>query len=287
MATHVARQAAARARRPAVSACVPIPASKITAPGVPDSALPRPRITKLIAQGTRWCPLTAVTAPAGAGKTMILALWAAAEPGPVAWVTVDEFDNRPGVFWAYVVAALRRSGVAVLGALPAAARERAVAHVFLLRLVAALAAQDLPVTLVLDDLHLLTGPQMLGGLDYVLRNARPATRQGLWARALRESSPLLCHWEPAAIGCADARRSFEVRGTVIKASLSKEKQDEIHQAPHGPGRSMSSAPAGGGEPGTGSRRRSPATLVTRCRHRLLPAAKALRAAAAASRLARA
>jgi hypothetical protein len=65
MATHVARQAAARARRPAVSACVPIPASKITAPGVPDSALPRPRITKLIAQGTRWCPLTAVTAPCG------------------------------------------------------------------------------------------------------------------------------------------------------------------------------------------------------------------------------
>ena len=286
MATHVARQAAARARRPAVSACVPIPASKITAPGVPDSGLPRLRITKLIAQGTRWCPLTAVTAPAGAGKTMIVALRAAAEPGPVAWVTVDEFDNRPVVFWAYIVAALRRSGAAVPGALPAG-RERAVAHVFLLRLVAALAAQDLPVTLVLDDLHLLTGPQVLDGLDYVLRNARPATRQGLWPRALRESSHFPCHWEPAAIGCADARRSFEVRGTVIKASLSKEKQDEIQQAPHGPGRSMSRAPAGGGEPGTGSRRRSPATLVTRRRHRLLPAVKALRAAAAASRLARA
>jgi LuxR family maltose regulon positive regulatory protein len=209
MATHVARQAAARARRPAVSACVPIPASKITAPGVPDSALPRPRITKLIAQGTRWCPLIAVTAPAGAGKTMILALWAAAEPGPVAWVTVDEFDNRPGVFRAYVVAALRRSGVAVPGALPAAARERAVAHVFLLRLVAALAAQDLPVTLVLDDLHLLTDPQVLDGLDYVLRNARPATRQGLWARALRESSPLslpLGAWGNRMCGCPEVFR---------------------------------------------------------------------------------
>ena len=120
---------------------------------------------------------------------MILSLWAAAEPGPVAWVTVDEFDNRPGVFRAYVVAALCRSGVAVPGALPAAARERAVAHVFLLRLVAALAAQDLPVTLVLDDLHLLTDPQVLDGLDYVLRNARPATGQGRWARVLRESSP--------------------------------------------------------------------------------------------------
>jgi hypothetical protein len=46
MATHGARQEAARARRPAVSAGPPIPASKITAPGVPDWALPRPRITE-------------------------------------------------------------------------------------------------------------------------------------------------------------------------------------------------------------------------------------------------
>ena len=96
----------------------PILAAKITAPGVPDWAVPRPRITKLIAEGTRWCPLTVVTGPAGAGKTMALALWAAAEPGPVAWVCLDEYDNRPGVFWSYVVAALRRSGVAVPGALP-------------------------------------------------------------------------------------------------------------------------------------------------------------------------
>jgi LuxR family transcriptional regulator, maltose regulon positive regulatory protein len=207
MATHAARQAA-RARWPAVPAGVLIPASKITAPGVPDSALPRPRITKLIAQGTRWYPLTAVTAPAGAGKTMILALRAAAEPGPVAWVTADEFGNRPGVLWAYVVAALRRSGAAVPGALPAG-RGRAAGHVFLLRVAAALAAQDLPAAMVLDDPHLLTDPQVLDGLDYVLRNARPATRQGLWARALGESSPPslpLGAWGNRMRGCPEVFR---------------------------------------------------------------------------------
>jgi hypothetical protein len=48
MATHAARQEAARALRPADSGA-PILASKITAPGVPDWAVPRPRITKLIA----------------------------------------------------------------------------------------------------------------------------------------------------------------------------------------------------------------------------------------------
>src|ERR1700761_5838320 len=101
----------ARGRRPAGSGGHPILAAKITVPVVPEWAVPRERITGLIAEGVRSCPLTTVTGPPGVGKTMALALWAAAEPGSVAWVGLDEFDNRPGVFWSYVVAALRRSGV--------------------------------------------------------------------------------------------------------------------------------------------------------------------------------
>jgi len=80
------------------------------------------------------------------------------------------------IFWSYVLAALRRSGVAVPEARPAAARARASDHLFLLRLASALAAQDPPVTLILDDLHLLADPTVLDGLDYVLRNAGPGMR---------------------------------------------------------------------------------------------------------------
>jgi LuxR family transcriptional regulator, maltose regulon positive regulatory protein len=112
MVADVAGQAAP-ARQPAVSAGIPILAAKITVPGVPEWAVPRPRITKLIAEGTRRCPLTIVTGPPGAGKTMALALWAAAQPGTVAWISLDDFDNQPGAFWSYAVAALGRSGVAL------------------------------------------------------------------------------------------------------------------------------------------------------------------------------
>src|SRR5215467_3539422 len=175
LATHAAKQAVTNPRRPVASAGDPILESKITAPDVPGWAIQRPRITKMIAEGTRWCPVTVVTGPVGAGKTMALATWAAAEPGPVAWVCLDEYNTRPGVFWSYVVAALRRSGVAVPGALPGA-RGRPAEHLFLLRLASALAAQDPPVTLVLDDLHLLADPTVLDGLDYVLRNAGPGMR---------------------------------------------------------------------------------------------------------------
>jgi LuxR family maltose regulon positive regulatory protein len=142
MATYAVKQVATRARWSAVSTGASILASKITAPSVPDWAVQRPPITKLIAQGTRWCSLTVVSGPPGAGKTMALALWAAAEPGPVAWVSLDDYDNQPGVFWFYLVAALRRSGAAVPGALSAAMRRRAAGRVFLLRLASAPDAQD-------------------------------------------------------------------------------------------------------------------------------------------------
>ena len=171
-----ANQPSTRGRRPAMSVGDPILTSKITPPDVPHWAVPRPRITKLIAEGTRWCPLTIVTGPPGAGKTMALALWATAEPGAVAWVGLDEFDNRPGMFWSYVVAALRQAGVAIPKALRPVPRGRAGDEGFLLRLTATLAAQDPPVTLVLDDLHLLTDPAVLKGFEFVLRNVGAALR---------------------------------------------------------------------------------------------------------------
>ena len=107
MAVHVPNHVPTRGRRSSVPAGDPILASKITVPNVPDWAVHRPRITTLIGQGTQCCPLTVITGPPGAGKTMALALWAAAETGTVAWVGLDELDNRPCVFWSYVVTALR------------------------------------------------------------------------------------------------------------------------------------------------------------------------------------
>src|SRR5215813_5763101 len=164
MAVHAAKQMVTNSKRPTASRGDPILVSKITVPNVPGWALRRPRITTLITQGMRRCSLTIVT-------------------GPVAWVSVDEYDNRPGAFWAYVVAALRRSGVALPKALPATARGRTVEHLFLLRLASVLAAQNPPARLVIDDFHLLTEPRVLDGLDFLLRNAGPGLRLVVSSRA--------------------------------------------------------------------------------------------------------
>ena len=165
----------------------PVLRSKITRPDLPAWAVTRPRIDKRIAEGVRG-PLTSITGPPGAGKTMSIVAWAAATsyPGKLAWLTVDDYDNRPRVFWAYVVAALRRAGVAVPRVMPGPGRV-AVDHVFLARLASVLAGQDPPVVLVLDDLHQLTEPNVLDGLCYLLRNAAP----GLHLVVASRADPLL------------------------------------------------------------------------------------------------
>jgi LuxR family transcriptional regulator, maltose regulon positive regulatory protein len=183
MATKAAKHVVTGSRRPAAFSRDPILTAKVTAPDVPDWALRRPRLTKLIAEGTRRCPLTVVTGPVGAGKTMALAVWSAAQSGPVAWVCVDEYDNRPEAFWSYVVAALRRSGVAMPAALPASTRGRTAEHLFLLRLASVLAAQNPPVMLVVDDFHLVTEPRVRSGLGFLLRNAGAGLRLVLSSRA--------------------------------------------------------------------------------------------------------
>lgn len=154
----------------------PVLMSKITVPGLPGWAVERSRIDELIAAGARG-PLTTVTGPPGAGKTMAIALWAAARscPGTLVWITLDDYDNQPRAFWSYVVAALRQAGITVPPGCPAGTRA-SVGHDFLLRLASVLAAQDPPVVMVLDDLHRLTEPAVLDGLDYVLRNAGAGLR---------------------------------------------------------------------------------------------------------------
>ncbi len=188
--------------------------AKIIAPSVPGWMVPRPRLQERIDEGTAG-PLTVVTGPPGAGKTMAVASWAAARPGPVAWITLDHYDSNPKVFWATVVAALRNAGVTLRRVSAAPARTAAADHVFLLRLASELAAQDPPVALVLDDLHLVAAPGLMEGLQYLLRNARPGLRLVICSR----TDPLLPLHRYRLAGELTEIRASELAFSVPEARL--------------------------------------------------------------------
>ena len=216
MVTSAAMPAPASTARQTAAAGDPLLISKITVPGVPGWLVPRPRLDRLIAEGTQ-NTVTTITGPPGAGKTMALALWtsASAPAGPIAWVTLDDYDNRPRAFWSYVLAALRQAGVPVPRATSATARRYALDHEFLLRVASLMAAQDPPVTLVLDDVHLLTAPKVLDGLAYVLRNAGP----GLRLIAASRMDPLLPLHRYRLNGDLTEIRASELAFTIPEARL--------------------------------------------------------------------
>ncbi len=88
-------------------------ATKLHMPRTPPGFVPRQRLLgALNAEQARGVVL--VCAPAGFGKTALLADWARRSPRPVAWLSLDVGDNDPARFWRHAVAALDqvRSGIA-------------------------------------------------------------------------------------------------------------------------------------------------------------------------------
>lgn len=150
----------------------PLLATKFAPPAVPPALVARTRLLDALSAGVRG-PLTLVAGPAGAGKSAACAAWvrAGAAPGPVAWLTLDPGDGAPGVFWSYVVEALRRAVPGRLSDLPVPACPGRVASSLLVRLAAALEGPAEPVVLVLDGFEKVTGRQVPAGLDFLLAHA--------------------------------------------------------------------------------------------------------------------
>ena len=76
---------------------------------IPQAALefvPRPHLTARLNEGLRR-KLTLVSAPAGFGKSTLVADWLAQSGLAAAWLSLDEGDNDPARFWAYVIAAVQ------------------------------------------------------------------------------------------------------------------------------------------------------------------------------------
>ncbi|MEU9288557.1 LuxR C-terminal-related transcriptional regulator [Streptomyces sp. NPDC048275] len=83
-----------------------VPTFKLQPPAQPPHLLTRPRLLRRLDAATE--PVVVVSAPAGAGKTVLLTEWSRglAARGECAWLSLDAYDNAPGRLWAGILRAL-------------------------------------------------------------------------------------------------------------------------------------------------------------------------------------
>jgi LuxR family transcriptional regulator, maltose regulon positive regulatory protein len=139
-------------------------AAKLLRPLVRADTIRRSLLIDRLAREAR--PIVSVVAPAGYGKTTLLAQWAEHNGQAFAWVSVDEADNDPKVLLTYVAEALdviEPVSGRVFEAL--ASRGSSVPGSVVPRLGGAFASMRSPVALVLDDVHLLHDRQCRAALS--------------------------------------------------------------------------------------------------------------------------
>ncbi|RIV21833.1 hypothetical protein D2Q93_10170 [Alicyclobacillaceae bacterium I2511] len=131
-----------------------LPLTKITRPPVRMQRVFRPVLMQKLAQACA-SPLTMVHAPAGYGKTSLVADWAQSMSTSVAWVSLDPGDNDPHRFWISVLGALAQVNEDLIKD-PlefVSAVSGADAESFTLSLETQLALLSADIWLVLDDYH--------------------------------------------------------------------------------------------------------------------------------------
>ena len=151
----------------------PLVATKLYIPAVRRALVARPRLSERLSRGAR-SRLMLVSAPAGFGKTTLLSAWLAApaaEERPVAWLSLEASDSQPRVFWTYVITALQAVVPAVgVDALPLLQSAQSPIETVLATLLNELDAVPNDMYLVLDDYHLVDGPDVEAGMVFLLEH---------------------------------------------------------------------------------------------------------------------
>jgi len=220
----------------------PVIVTKISLPILRQHLVPRQKVLGQLNDGLReGHVLTLVSAPAGYGKTTAIRMWVEEAGCPVAWVTLEKFDNDLKQFLAYVLTALGRA-VSDLGqsALEAVEESPQVdVRRILGLLIHDLQALDHPIILVLEEYHLIENEAIDEVVEFLLNQAVAnlrvvmATREdpNLSLTRLRVRSQL------TEIRAVDLSFSLEEAGAffsdVMGVNLSKEEMEILKNKTEG------------------------------------------------------
>lgn len=171
-------------RAAAHTAAGPLLRSKLGPPTQRRDALPRPRLETLLAEAPR-PGLTLLSAPAGFGKSTLLAQWAAAAGQPIAWLSLDETDNDPARFARGLAAALETAGLRLPDDVHALlqARQPLPPQAILAALLNTLNDRTEPFALLLDDYQAIDAAPVHAAVTLILDHLPPAMQLLMATRA--------------------------------------------------------------------------------------------------------
>ena len=188
----------------------PLVETKLYLPRLRRSLVARPRLSGRLSRGSD-ARLTLISAPAGFGKTTVLTTWLSAtvtENRSVAWLSLDESDRQPATFWTYVITALQ-TAVPGVGAsvLPLLQSAQPPIESVLAAMLNELSAVPNDVDLVLDDYHLVDGPDVRAGMVFLLEHLPPHVHLVISTRAdpLLPLARLRARGELVEVRAADLR----------------------------------------------------------------------------------
>jgi LuxR family maltose regulon positive regulatory protein len=210
-------------------------ATKLNVPGLRADLVPRPRLAQRLDEG--WGRgLVLACAPAGYGKTALLAEWVRRRRHPVAWLSLDAGDDDPARFWRHVLAALNRvrPGISermgpLLGPAPPASFEPLVTHL-INELTGEPDADE--VLLVLDDYQMVSSHLVHESLGFLLEHRPPELHLALTSR----SDPPLALARLRAGGQLTELRAADLKFTTDEAAAL------LRQAAATPGEARLDAP---------------------------------------------
>lgn len=115
--------------------------------------------------------LTLVVAPMGYGKTSSVYEWVEKSGVQAAWLSLDESDNDPIVFWKYFLAATEKifPGIGTEAEYTLSSYQLLEENVHVNIIINRIAQHGGRVVLVLDDLHTITGAKVYKGLSHLIR----------------------------------------------------------------------------------------------------------------------
>ncbi len=155
----------------------PLLETKLYVPKLRRGLVARPRLSERLRRGAQ-SKLTLISAPAGFGKTTLLAEWLTADDSDqraVAWLSLDRADNQPASFWTYLITALQTvaPGVGASALAVVQAPQPPPIETALAMLLNDLGAATTDVALVLDDYHVIETHEVHDGMAFLIEHLPP------------------------------------------------------------------------------------------------------------------